>query len=143
MCYAVFRILTKRWRYFVDNSPEPTGCRTVGDDFKGKTFSQKSGTLCVSIRLFKQDNMEAIEFKYKTNLHGPECIITITPYLDAVIGLKRWSVDMDDPDKTLTVHVADPGQTITVGLAIEKAGYAASLIEEPLESGTNPEWEEA
>ena len=87
--------------------------------------------------------MEAIEFKYKTNLHGPECIITITPYLDAVIGLKRWSVDMDDPDKTLTVHVADPGQTITVGLAIEKAGYAASLIEEPLESGTNPEWEEA
>jgi copper chaperone len=90
------------------------------------------------------EHMEkAIEFKYKTNLHGSECIDTITPHLDAVIGLKRWSVDMDDPDKTLTVHVADPGQTITVALAIEKAGYAASLIEEPSESGANLEWEEA
>ncbi|HEX3933881.1 MAG TPA: heavy metal transport/detoxification protein [Puia sp.] len=72
--------------------------------------------------------MEPIEFKYRTNLHGPECIATITPYLNAVIGLKRWTVDMDDPEKTLTVHVADPGQTITVALAIEKAGYTASLM---------------
>jgi copper chaperone len=85
--------------------------------------------------------METIEFKYRTNLHGPECIDTITPYLDAVIGLKRWSVDMDDPERTLTVHVLDPGQTITVALVIEKAGYAAHLIEEPSESGTNLETE--
>src|ERR1700753_1375734 len=89
--------------------------------------------ICFAMAI-KQPNMEAIEFKYRTDLHGPDCIVTITPYLDAVIGLKRWSVDMDDPERTLTVHVADPGQTITVALAIEKAGYSASLIEAPLES---------
>ena len=93
--------------------------------------------------VIKQATMEAIEFKYRTDLHGPDCIVTITPYLDAVIGLQRWSVDMDDPERTLTVHVADPGQTITVALAIEKAGYSASLIEERLESDADLEREEA
>jgi copper chaperone len=66
-----------------------------------------------------------IEFKFKTNLRGQQCVDTITPYLDAVIGLRRWSVDLDDPDKILTVHVADPGHTILVAAAIEKAGYSA------------------
>jgi len=70
--------------------------------------------------------MKALEFKFKTNLRGPECIVSITPYLDAVIGLKRWDVDLDDPEKILTVHVADPGHTKLVAAAIEKAGYAAA-----------------
>jgi hypothetical protein len=74
--------------------------------------------------------MEAIEFKFKTNLVGEECIVTITPYLDSVIGLHRWKVDMDDPEKILTVHVADPGHTILVAAAIEKAGYSAVPVEE-------------
>lgn len=73
--------------------------------------------------------MEGIEFKFRTNLAGQECIVTITPYLDAVIGLRRWNVDMDDPDKILTVHVADPGHTILVAAAIEKAGYTAVPVE--------------
>ena len=68
---------------------------------------------------------KAVEFKFKTNLRGQQCIATITPYLDAVIGLERWSVDLDDPDKILTVHVADPGHTILVAGAIERAGYSA------------------
>jgi hypothetical protein len=72
--------------------------------------------------------MEAIEFKFTTNLRGEECIETITPYLNAVIGLHRWEVDLDNSDKILTVHVADPGHTILVAAAIERAGYAASLI---------------
>ena len=73
----------------------------------------------------KLTKMQGIEFKFKTNLKGQECIVTITPYLDAVIGLHRWDVDMEDPDKILTVHVADPGHTILVSAAIEKAGYSA------------------
>jgi copper chaperone len=72
--------------------------------------------------------METIEFKFKTNLRGSECVATITPYLDAVIGLQRWAVDMDDPEKILTVHVADPGHTILVAAAIERAGYSAEQI---------------
>jgi len=74
---------------------------------------------------------ETVEFKFKTNLRGPQCVVTITPYLDSVIGLERWSVDLDDPDKILTVHVADPGHTILVAAAIEKAGYSAVALTPP------------
>lgn len=77
----------------------------------------------------KSIKMEEIEFKFRTNLTGLECIAAITPYLDSVIGLHRWAVDMDDPDKILTVHVADPGHTILVAAAIEKAGYNAVPFE--------------
>jgi copper chaperone len=75
--------------------------------------------------------METIEFKFTTDLRGEECIATITPYLNAVIGLHRWEVDMKSEDKILTVHVADPGHTLLVAAAIEKAGYAANLIPRP------------
>jgi copper chaperone len=74
---------------------------------------------------------KAVEFKFKTNLRGEQCIVTITPYLDSVIGLERWSVDLDDPDKVLTVHVADPGHTILVAAAIEKSGYSAVPLTSP------------
>lgn len=72
---------------------------------------------------------KAVEFQFKTNLRGQQCIAAITPYLDAVIGLKRWSVDLQDADKLLTVHVVDPGHTILVAAAIEKAGYSAVPID--------------
>jgi len=72
--------------------------------------------------------LQAVEFQFKTNLKGPQCIAAITPYLDAVIGLERWSVDLENVDKVLTVHVADPGHTILVAAAIEKAGYSAVAI---------------
>lgn len=84
--------------------------------------------LKITLLNYKLIKMEEIEFKFKTNLAGQECIVSITPYLDSVIGLHRWSVDMDDPNKILTVHVADPGHTILVAAAIEKAGYSAVLV---------------
>lgn len=69
-----------------------------------------------------------LEFKFRTNLRGPECVVTITPYLDAVIGIRRWDVDLDNPDKILTVVVADPGHTILAEAAIEKAGYSTERM---------------
>lgn len=69
-----------------------------------------------------------IEFKFRTNLRGTSCILTIAPFMDKVIGPKRWEVDLDDPNKILTVHVADPGQVKLVDGAIERAGYSCSLI---------------
>ena len=72
---------------------------------------------------------QKVEFKYKTSLRGWECIVTIKPYLDAVIGVSRWDVDMDDPEKILTVHVMDFGHTRLAEGAIERAmadaGYTA------------------
>ncbi|HEY4289904.1 MAG TPA: heavy metal transport/detoxification protein [Puia sp.] len=67
--------------------------------------------------------MEFLEFKFRTNLKGPECVATIAPFLDTVLGTNRWTVDLDDPDKTLTIHVGDPGHTQLVESAIKVAGY--------------------
>jgi hypothetical protein len=69
-----------------------------------------------------------IEFKFRTNLRGTSCILTIAPLMDKVIGPKRWGVDLNDPDKILTVHVADPGHVKLVEGAIERAGYSCNLI---------------
>jgi hypothetical protein len=69
-----------------------------------------------------------IEFKFRTNLRGTSCILTIAPFMDAVIGPKRWEVDLNDLDKVLTIHVADPGHVKLVAGAIERAGYSCNLI---------------
>ena len=70
--------------------------------------------------------MENIVFK--TNLRCADCIVTMTPILDSVIGQGKWSVDMEHPDKLVTVCVADPGHTILVSAAFEKAGYNAEAF---------------
>jgi hypothetical protein len=69
-----------------------------------------------------------IEFKFRTNLRGTSCILTIAPFMDKVIGPTTWKVDIDDPEKILTVHVADPGHVKLVEGAIERAGYSCTLV---------------
>jgi|HubBroStandDraft_2_1064218.scaffolds.fasta_scaffold4495616_1 copper chaperone len=65
---------------------------------------------------------------FKTNLRCADCITTMTPILNSLIGEGNWSVDMEHPDKLVTVCVADPGHTIKVGAAFEKAGYNAEAF---------------
>ena len=70
--------------------------------------------------------METIEFK--TNLRCSDCITRVAPFLDTVIGKEHWKVELDHPDKMVTVSVADPGDTIKVQAAFEKAGYTAEPL---------------
>ena len=71
-------------------------------------------------------NFNKIEFK--TNLHCEDCIVTMTPLLNAVVGEGNWSVDLEHPSKMLTLSVADPGNTLRVQAAFEKAGYTAEPL---------------
>lgn len=70
---------------------------------------------------------------FKTTLRCADCVATITPYLDGVIGAGNWAVDMEHPEKLVTVFVSDPGHTIKVQAAFERAGYEAV----PLMAGQN------
>ena len=71
---------------------------------------------------------KVIEFQFRTNLRGASCLQTIAPFMDKVIGPKSWKVDLDDPNKILTIHVADPGHVKLAEGAIERSGYSCTLI---------------
>lgn len=67
------------------------------------------------------------ELKFKTNVNCNHCIAKITPLLDAEHRISEWKVDIDNPDKIMTVK----GDDINPGLVIEtlaKAGYNAEPL---------------
>jgi len=65
--------------------------------------------------------------KFKTNVNCNHCIEKITPYLNENDKIKEWNVDLNDPDRILTVT----GENITsdyIKNALLKAGYKAEEI---------------
>ena len=65
--------------------------------------------------------------KFKTNVNCGGCIATVTPHLNQVKGIGKWSVDTSNPLKILTVESAglDPEVIIET---LKKAGYKADLM---------------
>lgn len=65
--------------------------------------------------------------KFKTNVNCGGCIATITPHLNQVKGIVKWSVDTSNPLKILTVETPglSPEEIIEV---MKKAGYKADSI---------------
>ena len=64
--------------------------------------------------------------KFKTNIKCDGCIATITPFLTPENGIEKWAVDLQSPDRILTVETDHSAGEVT-GL-LEKAGYAAAEI---------------
>lgn len=69
--------------------------------------------------------METVQFK--TNIKCSGCIATVTPALNEVAGQDNWEVDLETPDKILTVS-ADTIDKSQIKKAIEKAGYKAEEL---------------
>lgn len=60
--------------------------------------------------------------KYKTNLRCGSCVATIAPHLNAEQSIQKWSVDVDDPMKVLTVE----GESVSdeaVASIVAASGY--------------------
>ncbi|CAM3933164.1 Copper chaperone CopZ [Pedobacter westerhofensis] len=66
--------------------------------------------------------------KFKTNIKCGGCIETVTPHLDAVDGLEKWTVDTNVAEKILTVTGTRDNLTDEVIETLKKAGYQAELI---------------
>jgi copper chaperone len=64
--------------------------------------------------------------KFKTNIKCSGCIQTVTPGLNETVGKDNWKVDLDDPNKTLTV-VSDVSENEVVA-ALKTAGYTAEKV---------------
>lgn len=73
----------------------------------------------------KTRNMETVQFK--TNIKCSGCVSKATPFLDDAVGEDNWEVDVNTPDKILTVSK----ENLTVAeiqRAVEDAGFTAVVI---------------
>lgn len=68
--------------------------------------------------------MHTIQFK--TNIKCGGCVATVTPYLNKISD--KWNVDIDNPDKVLSIETdeaVNPGEIVEV---LDSAGYKAEKI---------------
>lgn len=64
--------------------------------------------------------------QFKTNLRCGACIQTVEPFMDRIDGVERWDVNLNDPDRILSVY----GNTAPelVEAALQQAGYSSERM---------------
>ena len=60
--------------------------------------------------------------KYKTNINCENCIRSVTNFLNDVQSIDNWHVDIENPQKVLTVEGTDIDAE-EVENAVEEAGF--------------------
>jgi copper chaperone len=65
--------------------------------------------------------------KFKTNVNCGGCVASVTPHLNQVKGIGKWSVDTTNPMKILTVESEDHNPEAIIE-TLKTAGYKADLI---------------
>jgi copper chaperone CopZ len=66
--------------------------------------------------------------QFKTNIKCSGCIAKTTPFLNEAVGENNWEVNVQDPNKILTIAPDAKADERRVMAAIEKAGYTAERI---------------
>ena len=69
--------------------------------------------------------METLKFKTTINCGG--CVATVTPHLNQIKGIEKWSVDTTNPRKILTVETSGLEPAVIVE-KLKEAGYKAELM---------------
>lgn len=66
--------------------------------------------------------------KFKTNINCGGCKAKVTPFLNAKEGISNWAVDLDNPEKILSVDAKGitPQEVVET---VAKAGFTAEKIE--------------
>jgi len=62
------------------------------------------------------------ELKFKTTLKCGGCEEKVTPGLNAINEIEEWDVDLDHPDKILTVYATEDIEDKIIE-AVEKVGF--------------------
>jgi hypothetical protein len=63
--------------------------------------------------------------KFKTNIKCAACVEKVTPGLNETIGKDKWSVDLTDPKRILTITAGDAAAMAT---KLKEVGYSAEKI---------------
>lgn len=66
--------------------------------------------------------------KFKTTIKCSGCIAKVTPALNEAVGEDNWKVDIQAPDKVLTIAPGEQVNAADVVKAIEAAGYKAEKL---------------
>ena len=69
--------------------------------------------------------METLRFK--TSLKCGGCIKAITPGLESMKSIDNWSVDLESPDKVLSVEASEDISAQVID-SVKKAGYLISQL---------------
>lgn len=67
------------------------------------------------------------KFQFKTNIKCGGCVAKVTPHLDALKGVNSWEVNIQNPDKILTV-IADGAKANQIREAVTQAGFNAEKL---------------
>lgn len=71
--------------------------------------------------------MKNKEFKFKTNINCEGCVSQIKNDLNNAEGICQWEVDINNPNKTLTVQSIRITQDEIIAI-IQGKGYEAELL---------------
>ena len=66
------------------------------------------------------------KLQFKTNIQCGNCLSKVSPKLNEQSGIHTWQVDLQDPDRTLTVDT-DALNPEDIQKAVLKAGFIATL----------------
>ncbi|MCB0636847.1 MAG: heavy-metal-associated domain-containing protein [Lewinella sp.] len=67
------------------------------------------------------------KMQFKTNINCNNCVRAVTGFLNEVEGIENWQVDIDNPDKILTVEGKVTIEQVVE--AVEDAGYDLTVVE--------------
>ena len=70
--------------------------------------------------------MEKLQFKTTIKCSG--CISKVSPFLNEAAGEDNWEVDIQNPDKVLTIAADKKLTAASVIKAVQEAGYKAENI---------------
>lgn len=65
--------------------------------------------------------------KFKSTIKCGACVAKVTPYLNEVSGIEHWAVDLQSPERWLTVET-DGATKEDVQKALANAGYKAEAV---------------
>ena len=67
------------------------------------------------------------KFQFKTNIKCGGCVAQVTPHLNELEGVRSWEVNIQNPDKILTV-IADGAKANSIKEAVTQAGFKAEKL---------------
>jgi len=65
--------------------------------------------------------------KFKTNINCGGCKAKVTNFLNSEKNIQQWSVDIDNPEKILTVEGDNINEQLVLS-TIAKAGFKGSIM---------------
>jgi copper chaperone CopZ len=66
--------------------------------------------------------------KFKTSIKCSGCIAAVTPALNEKLGENNWNIELQTPEKVLTVATEQPVKAEEIVTVMQNAGYKAEKI---------------